>query len=310
MIPDAIPAGTVCTVRLINGAYNASTSEDGYYSFTAPSGGIPAGAAIRHTQIGAYRSTYGTQYVIAGTFTVYDTKENGRTTLASGLTTSYSETLPSGAMLIGTCTADTRYDGVMTVNPTRRNAHGSNENAISDERQWLNARTPAGIKANGDVNWHELLSDFDLPATANIAGYLYGMDPLMVEVMGKVCKRTWKHQADRIASETYVDTDELIFSLSGNECGLQTTTYDGVYENAVRQDGSVKTTPYPYYQIHNTAAQRIKYQTVRPGTGGCVLRTPTRTACVFAHLRAPSTATMRTTRTGRLPPLTSSNPRR
>ena len=143
---------------------------------------------------------------------------------------------------------------------SRRNAYGSNNYFDSDERAWMNSDDPKGTQSNGVYKWQHSLGIFDLPSTFNSAGNLHGMDPALLAVIGPVKKRTYLHSVDRTdQSVKHLDTDEIVVPLSMTETGLGTTN-DGVYENAVKHDGTVKTTAYPYYARRTTNAERIKYQ--------------------------------------------------
>jgi len=258
--PDGIAQGTLCYVTSLNGAYDGSTTEDGIFGFEAPVN-IPADALIRHTTIGAYRATYAKSNVTGGKFTIYGTRANGRALLAENIAT--QEVDGSSGTNLGTFTSeDISKRSAANLNLSRRNAYGSNYYLGSDERAWMNSKKPSGQEANGLQKWQAEvgLGIFDLPSSCTSAGNLHGMDPEMVAVMGAVKKRTYLHSADRSdPSVKYVDTNELVFPLSMLEANLGTAN-DGVYENAVNRDGTVKTTPYPYFARRTTNAERIKYQ--------------------------------------------------
>ena len=262
--PTVFPNGLVAeTTYYIIGdhcCYDNTTKEDASYGFT-PTKNVPAGGLVRHTALGGYQSSasaYNKERILAGTFATYDTIENGRAVIETGLAT--VET--SSGTLIGTVTAETpSYRSAEYLNFTRRNAYGSNEWAKSDERQWMNSDAKKGTDAKNIQLWQSgALGKFDIPGTYNASGNLHGFDPQMLDVVGEVRKRTFIAPADRAdQSVKYVDTDEKFFALSMLEANLGTTN-DGVYENAVDHDGNVKTVPYPYWQRRTTAAERIKYQ--------------------------------------------------
>ena len=249
--PDGLAAGTTYAITLLNGAYNASTDQDGTYEFT-PSVAIPAGGAIRHTAIGNSESNgYSTDQIVAGTFVSYDTIENERVQLEAGIACTLNNA--STATNLGTFTAENvTLRSSVDCNLTRRSRYGSNNYFESDERMWMNSDGAAL------ADWFEFKSVFDLPATAAIPGYLHGIDPSLVKVIGKVRKRTYLHSADRSDSSVkYVDTEEMVFPLSMTEVGFGAN--DGVYEGPVSAAGVVTQTPYPYY-ANASNADRIKYQ--------------------------------------------------
>ena len=258
--PNGLVAGTTYYVIGYYCCYDNTTKEDGYYGFT-PAVTVPAGGLVRHSALGVYQGTasnYNKARILAGTWTTYDTIANGRIQLETNIAT--VET--SNGELIGTVTAETpSYRSATYLNMTRRNAYGSNHNLTSDERTYMNSDAPKGTDAKGVYLWQSgKLGIFDLPSTYNAAGNLYGFDPQMLEVVGEVRKRTYIAPCDRTDQDVkYIDTDEKFFSLSMLETNLGTTN-DGVYENAINRDGTVKTVPYPYYQRRTTAEEKIKYQ--------------------------------------------------
>ena len=253
--PDGLAAGTY-SITLDHGAYNAATTQDATYKFTTTQV-IPAGGGFRHSIIGVYRSDsdYTVTRALTGTFTTFDTIANYRQTIELGLATA-EDTDASGTNL-GTFTAeDITLRSSAYCNLTRRSGHGSNDYLTSDERCWMNSDAAPGL-TNNIPNWFEFQTIFDLPGTANIAGFLYGLDPELKSVLGRVKKRTFVHMADRTdTTVAYVDTDELIFPLSMTEVNLNQNS--GVYETPV-VDGTPKTTPYDYY-VGAGNDKRIKYE--------------------------------------------------
>lgn len=257
VFPNGIASGTSCYVTLLYGAYDNSTTQDGSYQFTTPVD-IPAGGLIRHTSIGAWQSgSYTVDQILNGKFEIYDTIANGRARLANDIATSQG----SSGTYLGTASAeDPTKCSASYVNMTRRNAYGSNNYLDSQERKWMNSNAKAGLDAHNVPLWQNgEFGIFDLPASYNAPGNLFGMDPELLDVIGPVRKRTYLHPVDRSdQSVKHVDTDELIFPLSMNEVGLGTTN-DGVYENAVDHNGTVKTEAYDYYKRRTTNPERIKY---------------------------------------------------
>ena len=247
--PSGLTAGTTYSVTLLNGCYDASTKEDGIYTIT-PTVNVPAGGAIRHGAMGQYQSNsenYTKARILAGKWTTYDTIANGRATLESNIATGEGDGTETS---LGTCSAeDITKNTDSSCNLTRRNAYGSNNYFDSDERNWMNSDG-----ATKD-NWFKFMTNFDLPATAAIPGFLYGLDPSLIKVVGKVRKRTYLHAADRTDATKYKDSEELFFPLSMTE--VYGSQNDGVYETPVKLDGNPLTIAYPYY-VGLADADKIK----------------------------------------------------
>lgn len=258
VFPSGLAAGQTYYITLNKGAYSAAvTDQDGSYCFT-PAVAVPAGGAVRHTTMGISQTTYTAAQITSGTFTTYDTIANGRATLETGIACVAGAT----GTFLGTVTAeDITVRSADYLNLTRRNAYGSNSWLDSDERMQMNSDAAAGVKADGDMNWHEFKTVFDLPATYNAAGNLHGLDPALLAVIGPVRKRTYLHPADRSDQNVaYADSDELFFALSMEEVNKGTTN-GGVHENAVSLDGqTVKTVPYPYFARKTANSEFVKYQ--------------------------------------------------
>lgn len=261
--PDGLSAGVTYYVNATYCTYDNTTKEDGLYGLTLPVA-VPAGGLIRHSALGQYQSSeanYNQARILAGTWSTYDTVANGRTQISTDIQTELI-TDTSAATLLGTVTAETlSYRTADYLNSTKRNAYGSNAYISSDERTWMNSHAAQGADKNGVYLWQSsTLGKFDLPSTYNAAGNLFGFDPQLLAVIGAVRKRTFLSQWDRTDQDVkYIDTDEMVFPLSMNEANLGTTN-DGVYENAVEQDGTVKTVPYAYWARRTTASERIKRQ--------------------------------------------------
>ena len=262
VFPNGLTAGQLYYVVGDCCCYDNTNKEDGLYGLI-PSVNVPAGGLLRHSATGSYMSdasAYTKARVLAGTWTSYDTIDNGRVQLEAGIATVEADGTTGTSL--GTVTAEIPSKRITEYcNLTRRNAYGSNDYIHSDERQWMNSRAQKGTTAKGVYLWQDgALGKFDLPSTYNAAGNLYGVDPQLLDVIGAVRKRTYLAPVDRSDQDIkYVDSDETVFSLSMLEAGLGTTN-DGVYESAVDRDGNPKTVPYAYYARRTTAAERIKYQ--------------------------------------------------
>jgi len=235
--PSGLAAGTY-NIKLDHGAYGQGTAEDGTYQFTTTQV-VPAGGFIRHTTMGSWRSSYGKSYVLAGKFVTYDAS---RTVIESNLAT----TEGSSGTALGTATSSNPTYRVQTyINFTERNAYGDNNYIRSAMRQWLNS--------NAASNWWKPSSNFDMRPGGPTAGFLYGLDPDFVAIIGTVKKRTAKSIAD---GYSYQDTNEKVFLVSNTEINFGAT--NSVYETGVDSSGNVVTTPYPLY-VGATNEDRIKY---------------------------------------------------
>ena len=261
--PNGLTAGTLYYVTSLHGAYSLTTAEDGLFGFR-PTIDVPADGLVRHTAMGAYQATvdaYTKARVLAGKFVTYGTRANGRPQIESCDTIECDGTTGTS---LGTVAGENYAErSALYLNMTRRNAYGSNSYLDSDERAHMQSSSAKGTASNGLYLWQYDaggLGKFDLPSTFNAAGNLYGMDPALLAVIGPVRKRTYLHAVDRTDQAVkYVDSAELVWPLSMLEANLGTTN-DGVYENAVNHDGTVKTVPYDYFARRTTAADRIKYQ--------------------------------------------------
>lgn len=253
LYPSGLEAGTY-NITLDHGAYGGGTAQDGTYQFTITQA-VPAGGYIRHSTMGVYQSGgYTKAQITGGKFTTY---KADFTTIESNIVT----TEGGDGVNLGTASASNPTYKVGThINFTERNAYGDNNAARSAMRQWLNSSAPSG--------WWTQKGQFDFPTTSPTAGFLHGLDPELLSVMGEVKKRTALCTADR-ADPGYVDTNEKVFLQSMSEVfGSNNTGYkaDGTTVN-VRETSfgadQTSTTPiataYPYWVKHNTNAERIKY---------------------------------------------------
>jgi len=233
--PDGIPAETTLNITLNHGAYNGSTSHDGTYQFTTPVA-IPVGGKIRHTTMGVYQSSYTQEQITGGTFTIYDAAYN---VIAQNVACSVG----SDGTDIGTTTAaDPQYKSGTHVNFTQRNAYGSNINAHSANRKWMNS-SAAGAASGEIASWWTASDEFDMPVKSTLPGFLHGLDPSFVACIGRVYKRTALPIANGYG---YIDTQEYVWAPSMTEMGYGAN--NGVYETTTDGNGAVKQTgAYPLY---------------------------------------------------------------
>ena len=226
-----------------HGAYDNSTTEDGVFGFT-PSVTPSLIRYVRHSTMGAYRSSYAKSNVLNGKFITYDADF---TKLEECATDEGSE-----GTSFGTVTAETSsYNVGDDVNYTRRNAHGSNDWETSNIRQRLNA---------SGTGWWEQKTKFDFPPddVATLKGFLTGIDPALKAHMQTVKKRYARHAND---GGGYRDVEDKVFLLSQTEVNLGQN--NSQYETSFGMDNTLKTVPYAYYN-GATNADRIKILSASP----------------------------------------------
>lgn len=234
--PSGLPVGTYY-ITSDHGTYGGATTEDGSFSF-ATSVVVPAGGFIRHTTMGQWRSAYSKNNVISGNFVTYNPDGTVLETLSTAEGT-------GGTNLGTTSSGDPQYKTSEDLNFTTRCAYGSNRWKVSAMRQWLNSDAASG--------WYHKQGKFDfMPQTSPVAGFLYGLDPELLEVIGECKKRVMKHAAD---GGGYEDLDEKWFLQSMTEVGFGAN--GSVYETPVA-NGTPKTTAYPFW-VGKSQADKIKY---------------------------------------------------
>lgn len=244
-VREALPADTY-NITLDHGCYDGSTTEDGTYQFTTTQT-IPAGGGIKHTTIGAWLSSgYGKSHITGGTFTTYDASGN---VIESGLVC----TEGSGGTSLGTATASNpTYRATDYINFTQRNAYGSNRNAHSAIKKWLESDAP-GAASGQTASWWTPSDEFDMPVKSTLPGFLHGLDPAFRAIIQPVRKRTAKSIAD---GYSYEDTVETVFEPSMTELGWGKN--NNVSETAANADGTIKTEAAWDLYVGATNADRIK----------------------------------------------------
>ncbi len=230
-----LPVGTY-NIIAYKSSYSESTVEDGTFQI-ATTKAIPVGGAIRHTTMGAWRSAYSKESVLAGKWTTYDADGN---VLESGLACTEGN---DGTNLGTTSVREANMvHAIGRFNSTQRNAYGSNRWETSNIRQWLNS--DAAAKA-----WWTKQTIFDTRASYDgTAGYLADLDADFVAVLGEVdnvTKRNTVYEVDGVLGGSYTTRDK-VFLASRDELGF------GI-ENSIAE-GSV----LEYYD-GATNTDRIKY---------------------------------------------------
>ena len=234
--PEGLAAGTY-NITLYKAAYGEGTGQDGTYQFTIANA-IPTGGLLRHSAIGVYQGGgYSKSQITGGTFTTYNAD---RSVCEQNIATSEG----SSGTNLGTVTArnpSNRVAGALSVdciNATERNAYGRNYWKESAARQMLNSKAAAGsVWTPQNV--------FDMPPSwaSNTSGFLKGLDPELVSVLGRVKKRTGLNVWERtLKSANYEDTDELVWLPSYSEVYFGQNTYG----SQVNEGG-----PYKFYSDYS-----------------------------------------------------------
>ncbi len=223
---------------LAAGTYHFTTSDGNVYHFTLANT-VPVGGQIRYD----YKSTIKT-YASIGSDTELES-----VTVDSG---------ESGTLL----SSITINDVTATTNSEYRTKYGSNNWINSSLRQWLNTDKDGGT-------WWEPKSNFDRPANANSDGFLKGLDPAFLAVVGEVTKKTQLSVSENYELAT---STERFFLLSRSE----------IYAEIEKSTDGTDSAAYPYYGA--------KYSDLaEPGTGADSNRIKYKNnSAAFYWLRSPN----------------------
>ena len=190
-IDHDIPTDTNYTHSMTLQMHNASTS---IYQFDAPEATwyidentYPDGLAAGTYQFtivngSTYHFTLANAVPVGGQI-IYDYSSTVKTYAAIGGPTELeSVTVESGAL--GTELPSITNNGITaTTNSENRTRYGSNNWSESSLRQWLNSDKDDGA-------WWEPKTNFDRPTDISIDGFLKGIDPSFLSVIGYVTKKT------------------------------------------------------------------------------------------------------------------------
>ncbi len=247
-----LPAGNY-RFTLDHATYGGGTQYDGTYMFTLTKA-IPADGGFRHTNIGGYKTSYAQSDVIGNYITTYGVRPK-----RTGIENSVSVKVWDGTTActdLGTFTATslTYYTEADTANGGKRNfterqAYGSNRWRDCVLRQWLNSDAEAVPSSDTTTvsNWWKPATVFDIvPRGAKLAGFLNGLDPEFVAVLGEVEVKTALCNCDRVDGATYDITYDKVW--------LQSVTE--VFGNA---NNSISEGVRLAYWNGSTDADRIKY---------------------------------------------------
>lgn len=251
---NGLPAGKY-KFTLDHAVYGGGTQYDGTYMFTLTQA-IPADGGFRHTNpIGGWKNSYAQSDVLGNYITTYGARPQ-RTEVEKNVTVSVWDGTTACTDL-GTFTArslsyHTEEDSTNggKRNFTERQAYGSNRWRDSVYRQWLNSDAEAvGSSDNTTVsNWWKPATVFDrVPNGAKWAGFLNGLDPEFVAVLGEVEVKTALCDCDRVNGATYDITYDKVWLQS------QTEIF-GSNNNGIAEGSQLA------YWVGATDADRIKYE--------------------------------------------------
>ncbi len=248
-----LPAGNY-KFTLDHAVYGGGTQYDGTYMFTLTQP-IPADGGFRHTNIGGYKASYAQSDVIGNYITTYGVRPQRAEVEKSVAVKVWDGT--TACTDLGTFTArsltyhteaDTANGGKR--NFTERNAYGSNRWRDSVYRQWLNSDAEAVPSSDTTTvsNWWKPATVFDrVPGGAKQAGFLNGLDPEFVAVLGEIEVKTALCDCDKVDGATYDITHDKVWLQSMTEIF-------GSNNNSIAEGSQLA------YWVGASDADRIKYE--------------------------------------------------
>lgn len=248
-----LPAGNY-KFTLDHAVYGGGTQYDGTYMFTLTQA-IPADGGFRHTNIGGYKASYAQGDVIGNYITTYGVRPQRAEVEKSVAVKVWDGT--TACTDLGTFTArsltyhteaDTANGGKR--NFTERNAYGSNRWRDSVYRQWLNSDAEAVPSSDTTTvsNWWKPATVFDrVPGGAKLAGFLNGLDPEFVAVLGEIEVKTALCDCDKVDGATYDITHDKVWLQSMTEIF-------GSNNNGIAEGSQLA------YWVGASDADRIKYE--------------------------------------------------
>ena len=248
-----LPAGNY-KFTLDHAVYGGSTTYDGTYMFTLTQA-IPADGGFRHTNIGGYKDKYAKTDVIGNYITTYGARPQ-RTEVEKGVAvTEWDGTTACtdlGTFTARSLTYHTETDAVNggKRNFTERNAYGSNRWRDSVYRQWLNSDAPAVDSSDTTTvsKWWKPATVFDrVPGGAKLAGFLNGLDPEFVAVLGEIEVTTALCDCDKVDGATHDITHDKVWLQSMTEIF-------GTNNNGIAEGSQLA------YWVGASDADRIKYE--------------------------------------------------
>lgn len=250
---NGLPAGNY-KFTLDHATYASGTQYDGTYMFTLTQA-IPADGGFRHTNIGRYRSSYTQSDVIGNYITTYGARPRRAEIEKSVAVRVWDGTTACTDLGTFTSRSRTYYVEDDTINGGKRNlierqAMGSSRWRDSACRQWLNSDAEAVPSSDTATvsNWWKPATVFDrVPSGAKLAGFLHGLDPEFVAVLGETEVKTALCAFDRVDGTTYDTTHDRVWLQS-------VTEVFGIIINGIA-DGSQLS-----YWVGASDTDRIKYE--------------------------------------------------
>lgn len=249
-----LPAGNY-KFTLDHAVYGGGTQYDGTYMFTLTQA-IPADGGFRHTNpIGGWKEKYAQSDVIGNYITTYgarpqrtEVEKNVAVKVWDGTTACTDLGTFTARSLTYHTEADTANGGKR--NFTERQAYGSNRWRDSVYRQWLNSDVEAVPSSDTTTvsNWWKPATVFDrVPGGAKLAGFLNGLDPEFVAVLGEIEVKTALCDCDKVDGATYDITHDKVWLQSMTEIF-------GSNNNGIAEGSQLA------YWVGASDADRIKYE--------------------------------------------------
>lgn len=249
-----LPAGSY-KFTLDHAAFNSGTAYDGTYMFTLTQA-IPADGGFRHTnQIGTPKPSYAQSDVIGNYITTYGARPQ-RAEVETGVAVSVWDSTTActdlGTFTARSLTYHTETDEVNggKRNFTERQANGTSRWRDSVLRQWLNSDAAAVDSSDTTTvsNWWKPATVFDtVPSGSKRAGFLNGLDPEFVAVLGEIEVKSALCNCDRVDGATYDITHDKVWLQS-------ITEIMGTNNNNVAEGTQLA------YWVGAVNADRIKYE--------------------------------------------------
>lgn len=251
---NGLPAGNY-KFTLDHAAYGGGTQYDGTYMF-ALTQAIPADGGFRHTNpIGGYKVAYSQNDVIGNYITTYGARPKRETVESSVAVSIWNGSTECTDLGTFTAASRTYYVENDEINGGKRNfterqAFGSNRWRDCVYRQWLNSDAEAVPSTDTTTvsNWWKPATVFDrVPGGAKFAGFLNGLDPEFVAVLGEIEVKTALCDCDKVDGATYDITHDRVWLQS-------TTEISGSDNNGIAEGSQLA------YWVGATDADRIKYE--------------------------------------------------
>ena len=229
-----LPAGTYAVGIPANYDASYNDHEEGGYALFTLAQAVPAGGQIM-IPWGYQQHLKNTK---VSTYAAFST-----TAIESNISISMADAIAGSVVVLGDLAngeihAETPalLTGVtVLMNNIERMRYGSNDVRTACMLQWLSSDAASG--------WHQQVGPFDRPQTTPTAGFLHGMDPEFLQIIGKVKLRSafntvCKSLAGESNTATYYDGEYLAWLPSMTELGWGAN--NSVVETSPDADGNVE----------------------------------------------------------------------